>query len=232
MHTRCELPDLLCQMLLRSRCFPIIHFETPEETMKVMRLTVVLAIQGIMGATAMAGTLTLKYEPAGPDLRLIVDSQTGTNYQFQASTNLNDWSDLGNAIVGDGLTLTQIVSTAVHSKAFFRVRAWQAAGGPAPSDTEFTQAVVGKTLLGYQFVSATRFVWVSEWGNWDYTRINNTTGKLVFTYDEDSNDPEVYREECLLTFVTSTTGTFRYSEFNYGFEDSGSVATGPFDLGP
>jgi len=133
-------------------------------------------------------------------------------------------------ISGDGSSKTQAVSTAGQRMSFYRIKATATSTGLAPSDTEFTALVVGKTVLDYSFLNATRFNWFGELGNWDYSKIDSTTGKLVFTYDEDGNNPAIYREEFILTFQTSTQGTFRYSEFNFGFEDPGSVSTGPFDF--
>ena len=198
--------------------------------MKVMRMLIPLAVVWMVGAMEAPANLMLRFEPAGADLRLIFDSQTGTNYQFQVSTNLSSWTDWGTVITGDGLSKTQVVSTTSQRVEFFRVRGTQTSAGPAPSDAEFTAVVVGKIILGYSFQNATRFSWFGELGNWDYTRTDSTTGLLVFTYDSDGNNPAVYREEVVLTFQTSTQGTFRYSEYNFGFEDAGSVSTGTFDL--
>ena len=139
---------------------------------------------------------------------------------------------MGTVITGDGLSKTQTVSTVGPPVAFFRVRASQASTGPAPTAAEFTALVVGKTLFTYTFVNATRFNWSGELGNWDYAKASASSGKLVFTYDADGNNPAIYREEITMTFETVTQGTFRYSEFTGNVEDSGSVWTGPFNLGP
>ena len=199
--------------------------------MNPMRVLIMSIVLCVAGARETAADLVLRFEPAGHDLRLIFDSQTETNYQFQVSTNLSNWADLGTPITGDGLSKTQVVSTASQWMAFFRVRGSQASAGTAPADAEFTQAVVGRTVLGYTFLNATRFIWFGESGNWDYTKTGSTTGKLIFTYDEDGNNPALYREEIILTFQSPTQGTFRYSEFNFGVEHPGSVSTGSFDLG-
>lgn len=199
--------------------------------MKVIRMLITSVVLCVAGAMETAADLMLRFQPAGNDLRLFFDSQTGTNYQFQVSTNLSNWADLGAVITGDGLSKTQVVSSADQRMAFFRVRGTQTSGVTAPSDAEFTQVVIGKTVLGYTFLNATRFNWFGELGNWDYTKTGSTTGKLVFTYDGDGNNPSIYREEVILTFQNPTQGTFRYSEFNFGVEVSSSVSTGPFDLG-
>lgn len=183
-----------------------------------------------MGLIEAHENLLLRIEPASADLSLIFDSQSGTKYQFQVSTNLTNWTDFGTVIPGDDSSKTQMVSTAGRQMGFYRVQATATSTGPAPSDTEFSNMVVGNTVLGYFFVSATRFDWYGETGDWDYSKTDGTTGKLVFTYDEDGNNPAVYREEVVLTFQTSTQGTYRYSEFYNGSEYAGSVSTGPFDL--
>jgi hypothetical protein len=198
--------------------------------MKAIRILIPSVVLWMVGAMEAPASLLLRFEPAGVNLRLIFDSQTGTNYQVQISTNLSGWTDLGTVITGDGLSKTQVVSTAGQRLAFFRVRGTQTSAGPAPSDAEFTAVVVGKIILGYSFQNATRFSWFGELGNWDYTRIDSMTGKLIFTYDEDGNNLAIYREEVVLTFQTPTQGTYRYSEFNFGVEDAGSVATGMFDF--
>jgi hypothetical protein len=193
-------------------------------------MLVLLIVLWVGGTLKTPADLMLQFESTGNDLRLLFNSQAGTNYQFQVSTNLSSWADLGTVIAGDGSSKTQVVSTAGQRMSFFRIQATATSTGPAPSDTEFTAVVVGKNVLGYSFLNATRFNWFGELGNWDYTKTGSTTGKLVFTYDEDGNNPAIYREEVVLTFQTSTQGTFRYSEFNFGVEDTGSVSTGPFDL--
>ena len=175
--------------------------------------------------------LAIRVGKSAGSLNLIFDSQSGTNYQFEVTTNFLVWEDIGGMIAGDGSTRTQMVSVADNPKAFFRLSASPAAMDVAPTQAEFTAAVVGKTILGYLFVNSTHFTWSGEPGLWDYTKTGSDTGKLVFTYDEDGNNANVYREEVLLTFQSSTQGNFRYSEYNFGTEDTTSIDTGPFDLG-
>jgi hypothetical protein len=198
--------------------------------MKTIHILILSSVLSIVGAMKVKSALILQCQPAGANLRLIFNSQTGTNYQFEVSTNLANWADWETLITGDGLSKTQTVSTVGQPMAFFRVRASQASAGTAPSDAEFTALVIGKTRFYYTFEDATHFHWQTETGHWDYTKTSGSTGKLVVTYDEDGNNPAVYREEIVLTFQTSTQGTYRYSEFYSGVEYPGSVSTGPFDL--
>ena len=199
-------------------------------SMKTIRILILSSVLSAVGAMEVKSALILQCQPAGDQLHLILNSQTGTNYQFQVSTNLTTWEDLGTTITGDGLSKTQTVTTVGQPMAFFRVRASQASTGTAPTEAEFTALVIGKTLFTYTFANATRFNWSGEPGNWDYAKTSASSGKLVFTYDEDGNHPAIYREEIAMTFETVTQGTYRYSEFNFDFEDAGSVRTGVFNL--
>jgi hypothetical protein len=132
--------------------------------MKAIRSLILLSLLSTVSTMEVSSALMLQCEPAGDHLRLILNSQTGTNYQFQVSTNLTTWDDLGTVLTGDGLSRTQTVSTVGQPMAFFRVRASQASAGTAPSDAEFTALVIGKTLFTYTFVDATRFNWSGELG--------------------------------------------------------------------
>jgi len=199
--------------------------------MKTIRSLILLSLLSAVGAMEVRSALMLQCQPTGDHLRLILNSQIDINYQFQVSTNLTTWDDLGTAITGDGLSRTQTVSTVGRPLGFFRVRASQAPAGIAPSDAEFTALVIGKTLFTYTFVDAARFNWSGELGNWDYAKTSASNGKLVFTYDGGGNNPAIYREEIVMTFQTATQGTFRYSEFSGNVEDSRSVWTGSFNLG-
>lgn len=202
-----------------------------EISMKTIRILILSTVLTAVGAMEVKSALILQCHLAGDQLHLILNSQTGTNYQFQVSTNLTTWEDLGTTITGDGLSRTQTVSTVGQPMAFFRISASQISVGTAPTDAEFTALVIGKTLFTYTFVNATRFNWFGEPGNWDYVATGPSSGKLVFTYDEDGNNPAVYREEIAMVFETVTQGTYRYSEFSGNIENSGSVGTGPFNLG-
>ena len=70
----------------------------------------------------------------------------------------------------------------------------------------------------------------ADCGNWSYEKIGPDTALIVFTYDEDDNNPQVYREEAVLTFASPNSGSYRYSEIWNGMEDPGSVSTAPFNL--
>ncbi len=199
--------------------------------MNATRRMILLAGFNIAWEMAVRAALVLQCQPAGENLLVIWNSQPQTNYQFQISTDLTNWTDLGATVTGDGLSKTQTVSTVEPPMAFFRVRASQASAGLAPADAEFTALVSGKMLFQYVFLSATRFSWSGEPGNWDYAKTSDNAGKLVLTYDEDGNNAAVYREEIVLTFQTPTQGTYRYSEFPFGVEDPASITTGDFNLG-
>jgi hypothetical protein len=181
--------------------------------------------------TKSSAALIVQLERSGNDISLAFDSQAGTNYQLQVSTNLSQWDDRGAVIAGDGGSKTQLVSNLGQPQAFFRIKASQPAADLAPSVAEFTAVVVGKSVLSYSFLSATRFSWSGETGNWTYTKTGNNTARLVLTYDSDGNNPAAYREEVLMTFQTSTQGYYRYSEFYSNIEYAGSVSNGTFDLG-
>ncbi len=182
------------------------------------------------GLNLVRGQLALRIERSASNLLLIFDTQVSTNYQVQVSTDLKTWQDHQTPIAGDGTTKTQEVTRADRPLALFRLSATTASESIAPSEVAFSATVVGKNVLGYRMVSDSRFSWFGEEGNWTYTQVDHATGKLVFTYDEDGNNPAVYREEALMTFQSPTAGSFRYSEFNGGVEIPASVVNGPFDL--
>lgn len=190
-------------------------------------LAVVLLVSGMI---SVRGQLALRIERSASQLFLVFDTHASTNYQVQTSTDLKTWQDHQAPVVGDGSTKTQEVTRADLPLAVFRLSATAVSESIAPSEEAFAAASVGKNLLGYRLASGSRFSWFGEEGNWTYTQVDGVTGRLVFTYDEDGNNPAVYREEALMTFETPTTGSFRYSEFNGGKEDPSSVVNGPFDL--
>jgi hypothetical protein len=190
-------------------------------------LTVVLLVSGSNSAS---GQLALRIERSASHLFLVFDSHAPTNYQVQITTDLKTWQVHGAPIVGDGTTKTQEVTRADSPLAVFRLSATAASEAIAPSEDAFVETVVGNNVLGYLMVNESRFSWFGEGGNWTYTQIDRATGQLVFTYDEDDNNPAVYREEAVMTFETPTAGSFRYSEFNSGVENPASVVNGLFDL--
>jgi len=106
----------------------------------------------------------------------------------------------------------------------------QPVGGLAPESAEMAAKLSGRTVNNTQFTSSTRFVYqgaggIPEPGNWSYSKVSANVGLLTQTYDDDGNNANLYREETSLTFVTETTGTFVYREFDGGvldFESSGN----------
>ncbi|MGJ8643956.1 MAG: hypothetical protein ACSHX9_11150 [Luteolibacter sp.] len=105
------------------------------------------------------------------------------------------------------------------------------ATGFAPDTPTFQSTVLGQTLQGnYQINSATRFSWFGEQGNWSYTKTGANTATLMFVYDSEGNDPELYREQIEITFTSESGGTAEYGEYNLGLLDSGSVQNGPFSI--
>lgn len=85
-----------------------------------------------------------------------------------------------------------------------------------------------QTINDTTFISATRFNWQGEPGNWSYQQMSGTVGKITQTYDEDDNNPAIYREETVLTFTSTTTGTYLYREFDGGAQYF--QTTGNFDF--
>jgi hypothetical protein len=98
----------------------------------------------------------------------------------------------------------------------------------APSAETVATLLPGEVINGASFTSSTRFNWNGELGNWSYVRSSPNIGYITQTYDEDDNDPNIYREETVLTFFTATTGIYVYSEYEGNeliFSESG-----PFDF--
>jgi hypothetical protein len=152
-------------------------------------------------------------------------------YALQQSSDLNDWLEVEPATTGDGHTSTHEIVATVSGSRFFRLIVTPAAPTDlAPTETEAVELFVGATLEGYAFTSPTRFHWFGEGGEWSYQKTGPDTALVVFTYDEDGNNPQVYREHVLLTFNTANSGNYRYSEFNGGIEDPSSVSEAPFSL--
>jgi len=174
--------------------------------------------------------LLLGWQRSGSAILLSVATSTGTNYQFQISTNLLQWHPLSLVVQGNNRVATQHVNSAGSSPAWFRVAANSVSASVAPEDGSLTAALVGQTLLDYTFISSTRFQWQTVQGNWDYSKNGNFTGRLVFTYDEDNNDPGIYREEVLLSFISTTFGSYAYSEFYSNLQNASSISTGVFEL--
>jgi hypothetical protein len=150
-------------------------------------------------------------------------------YELWGSTNLASLAWEGPLATVSGSNTTQQVTapTAGQPMRYFQVRGFEMA--PEPAD--FHAQMVGTTLPGTltYLDSATRHTYDgTEPGDWSYTKTGLDSAKLVFTYDEDGNDPAVYREEIILFYTGKDTGSSRYSEFNSDVEDPGSVATDTF----
>ena len=88
--------------------------------------------------------------------------------------------------------------------------------GFAPSVGTVVDRLPGQAFNGSTFTDATRFDWNEYSGNWSYAQSAPNAGVLTQTYDVFDNDPNVYREETLLTFLTTTSGTYVYREYEYG----------------
>jgi len=176
----------------------------------------------------LTAAVPLELGAAGGEMFLRFDLPSGVTVQAQQSKDLLAWTDVGETVTGTDQVEEVRLSRDADGAVFFRLQEVQA--GLAPTPEEFEQQIVGTTLAGYVFTSATRFDWFGETGNWSYSKTGPDEGLLVFTYDEDNNNPAAYREEIVLTFGTPTAGTFRYSEYYSGFEDPTSVTTGPFAL--
>ncbi|NDV61598.1 hypothetical protein G0Q06_03965 [Puniceicoccales bacterium CK1056] len=98
----------------------------------------------------------------------------------------------------------------------------------APSEGTVAASLPGQSIGGTQFLSATRFDWFGEPGNWSYTRLSQNVGLLTQTYDDGGNNPASYREETELTFLTEISGTYAYREYVGGGLDFST--SGEFDF--
>jgi hypothetical protein len=148
------------------------------------------------------------------------------------SSDLSEWKEAVAWTPGDGLKRVHVLNPPAGVPFFVRVVVAPLSSDLAATPAEMTSALVGTTRWGYKFTSATKFKWSWETGNWSYAKTALDQGVIVLTYDADGNRPEVYREEVVLTFTGKLKGTFRYSEYTHGVEDSGSVSEGTFDLSP
>jgi hypothetical protein len=116
------------------------------------------------------------------------------------------------------MTVRNIFSHAIFTVAaiatFLFVTPELNASNLAPSVETMTALLPGQRVEGTSFTSATRFDFYGEQGNWSYNRTSTNVGSLTQTYDEDGNDPDVYREVVTLTFLTATTGTYVYRQYD------------------
>ena len=191
-----------------------------------------LVVSGLLAQANVRGQeVHLSLELGDGIVRLSHETIAGHTYTLEQSADLDDWQSAGPAKAGDGQTATHEIELSSAGARFFRLLITGTPAGNAPTETEAMALFVGTTLGdGYNFSSSTRFDWRGEGGNWSYEKTGPDTALLVFTYDEDGNDPGLYREEVLLTFATPTSGSYRYSEYNRGVEDPRSVSVSPFSL--
>ncbi len=138
----------------------------------------------------------------------------GRRHELWASNSLspNGWTGPLDTKFGTGASESVGVSTAGHPQRFFQLRI----SDLAPTPAVFASIVVGDTITGgeYTFTSATRFLWFDEPGNWRYTKTGVNSATIVFTYDADRNNPNVYREEMRLTFTANNSGRYNYLEYD------------------
>ncbi len=172
----------------------------------------------------------LQLESTEAGLTLTHETVADAFYELQQSSDLVNWESMGPATAGDGQLASLEFVPMADICWFFRLVITEAPVGLAPTEAEAAALFVGTNWEGYAFSSATRYCWRNECGNWSYEKTGPDTALIVFTYDEDNNNPDIYREEVVLTFTTSTSGQYRYSEFWYGVEDPGSVGMAPFQL--
>ena len=127
------------------------------------------------------------------------------------------------------ITITVTAPDSLSDSARFTVTSLGGTGY-ALTPEDFRDRVVGYQFpgVGYVFLSETKFDWNGEPGNWSYERTGPHTGMLLFTYDEDNNNPDVYREVYSLNFETTHSGSYDYTEVADGTVTSSSG--GGFDL--
>jgi hypothetical protein len=185
-------------------------------------------------AAAFAHTLSaqevrLQLVQDGLSLQVSYDTIEGKTYNLQASADLVTWEDTGISKAGDGLAALHEVGPAGPDPRFYRVMVGEGVTDLAPTPTQMTEILVGTVQLGsYSFISPTEFKWKTEPGRWTYEKTGADTGTIVLTYDEDGNDPAVYREEYRLTFTSARAGTYLYYE--YWLDRQISSSSGPFSL--
>jgi len=184
----------------------------------------------LFGAWPVTAAATIAIGRSDTGMVIAFDTELGKTYGIQVSADLEDWADLGLALEGDGIPATHLLADPQVPRGFYRLSITDNLVELAPTAEQFQELVVGTSIYTYDFVSSTRFEWFDETGNWSYTKTGADKAKLVLTYDEDQNDPDVYREEILMTFASPTSGTARYSEYYGSVEIPSSVQLLPFDL--
>jgi len=188
----------------------------------------------VVVTTALATQLQvgISLDPSG--VRISYLTEQGVVYRLERSTNFLSWDTAGPLRQGTGLMLTEDPILPVEPLGFFRVVSQAASTNLSPSPAAMAGILVNTSWRGYTFDDTNRFHWSNEPGNWTYTKTGPDTGLIVFTYDEDANNPAIYREEVVLTFVTQASGTARYSEWIGNVERPTSIRTFSFnfDLAP
>lgn len=197
--------------------------------MKVKQLLLCAVILS-SGAIVRSQEVQLNLDWNNGVLRLTYDTSADRTYELQHSSDLKDWEGVEPARAGDGLLASHEIAAIGEGMRFFRLWITATLVDLAPNESEAIEMFVGTTFEGYAFTSATRFHWFGEGGEWSYEKTGPDTALVVFTYDEDGNNAQVYREEVRLTFATPTSGSYRYSEFNGGIEDPRSVSSAPFSF--
>ena len=190
-----------------------------------------LALFSLICSSALcAGEIRLTLIRTGNVLQISFPTETGKRYELVSATDLQTWGASLLSKTGDGQTILHELDTSADAVQFFRLVVQDSPGGLAPTLDRATELLVGGTWAGYDFNTTNRFDYQGENGNWTYQKTGPDTGLLVFTYDSDGNNANVYREEVVLEFVTETTCNYRYSEYNGGVEDPESIGTGFLDL--
>jgi len=163
---------------------------------------------------AQESRLRLNYD--GLALQVSYETVEGKTYVLHTSHDLIDWEETGLSKNGDGLTAVHEVGPAEAVPKFFRLIVRDAVSEWAPSLSEMAEILVGSVQFSYSFTSPTRFAWNNEPGEWRYEKTGPNAGLIVLSYDEDGNDPGVYREELVLTFNSALAGDYLYYEYSYG----------------
>lgn len=183
--------------------------------MKTHNMFRFLLVMGVAGSVVHAQEVRLDLEVSGTSLHVAHATTAGKTYTVQASSDLVTWADAGPANAGDGQVAHQAVGSVDGVCRFYRLVVTDAPVELAPTPVRMAELLVGKKQFGYSFTSAARFAWNAEAGNWNYTKTGADAGLLVLTYDEDSNNGSLYREEIALKFTTTSGGTYQYSEYTH-----------------
>ncbi|MCP5524284.1 MAG: hypothetical protein H7A46_22335 [Verrucomicrobiales bacterium] len=211
--------------------------------MMMNRLTyigIVAAVSLLLPAEALEVTISQSAE----GVIISYPTQSGCFYEVWASTSLEPggWTGPHHTSLGDGSPETRPFPTDGLAVRFFQVREFEL----APSPAEFAAFVDGKNILNNCASADNRFFFdgVSgpEPGNWGYSKTGKGTGLLVLTFDEDANNPAIYREEIGLVFTSVDTVDYVVTIFDAGTPTpvgNGTIVlstlpewTAPTDLAP